>query len=587
MGLPWGPGCPGNKVKIPWPYSMYIELFGLFPAPCLFWGCDIGGFPTCGFFGCGGWCFGILGCEPCPPLICKFHPPKTGPPPKGVNPFPKPGKPKNPKPKPPVAPKPTKPVPNNSDPPNNSTPDPPGGTPPPNPSGTTAPPSETTTPDDDDWEDPDDDSIPPGHDNNPKPCKAQDIMTAIERIVVCKHSVDLSSAVLVTTISSTWPSTTVATSASTTDTCGTLWEYTLTGCNVVVFMTTTTVSTTKGNSISSSTPAPACTRAPFSLDDDEGNNIPEENCQDCWDYFDDVCIPKQCKPDDPEYCAHKCLSDMCLSNDTPRFCRAGRGKFKHESCPEKPMGPLPKPFAPTLTFPNNGPTLTVTLPSSSSYTKTSSSSSSSSLGSSSSSSSSLGSGSSQTVTTTSSTTTSTSSQPATPSHQPVDKKGVWKILMHLWMNPGNSAKMEWSLVDPNGNIAQNHMMPVQSSKDNIKADVYSDAPASPDHAMPFTVHATFIDPTELNKARVYFQIDKEMPHCYENNQPCKPNFTTENRLETTMFWVNSCWQFCPATEYELLHPSDLNCDDMNVADWEKLQNDGGWKRDFTCQWKGF
>jgi hypothetical protein len=79
MGLPFSPGCPN---KFPWFIQIIIDLSGLFPNPCLYWGCE----DTCGIFGCFGYCFGEEGCIECPDLICKGKGPKTGPIPSGAIP---------------------------------------------------------------------------------------------------------------------------------------------------------------------------------------------------------------------------------------------------------------------------------------------------------------------------------------------------------------------------------------------------------------------------------------------------------------------------------------------------------------------
>jgi hypothetical protein len=195
MGLPFGPGCPN---KFPWFIQIIIDLFGLFPNPCLYWGCE----DTCGIFGCFGYCFGEEGCIECPDSICKGKGPKTGPIPSGAIPT-----------------------------------GPPEGKP-------------------------------------PKKCEVKDYKTAIERFVFCNENVELSSGISATTISTWGASDTVSTVTSSSSSCSTLLDYTISGCNVIDHMETKTVSKTKSTTLSSDTPGPACTRAPLSLDDDEGNNIP-------------------------------------------------------------------------------------------------------------------------------------------------------------------------------------------------------------------------------------------------------------------------------------------------------------------------
>jgi hypothetical protein len=501
MGLPFGPGC--NSPKLPFPFDIIIPIFGLFPSPCIFWGCHIGGLPTCGLFGCGGFCFGLEGCTECPKLFCPKGGPEPGPPTSGPLPVPTPK---------------------------------------------------------------------PGE--KPKPCEEKDYKVATERGVFCGDYVYLSSAISVSTISTWGETTAVTTSASTTTTCHTAWDFEVQGCDVHDVLTTTTSSVTYSNSISKETPGPACTRAPLSLDDDEGNNIPEEDCQDCWDYFDQTCIPKKCDPKDVEKCAFMCLSDMCLANDSPRYCHKG-SKCQHNACPNESMGPLPNYFPVTMTFPSSmsggGSKATWTLSASSSYKSPSSTSA--------------------TTTSSSSSTTTTSSASPTPS--PMDKNGKWKADIRAWME-NDYAKVEWRLFDPNGNEAGvGEMMPVQGKEPLANHITTKNRPK--EHQMPFKVQMWMYNPIEIDYARVKFEIDKGMPGCPHRSKArpgdiitvCFPNWETENKSESIAFWVETCWDLCPKDqpEKQLLKPSDVNCDDLNEADW--YQEGNAWKRNFSCFWKGF
>ena len=191
MGLPFGPGCPSGEIEFP--LNIIIDMFGLFPDRCKWFGCDGG----CGILGCG-WCFHKQGCTECPKLLCPKGGPKPGP-----------------------APTPIKP---------------------PGPSG-----------------------------KKPQKCDPKDYKTATERVVACGEFVYLSSTASMATMASS-ASTFLSTVTSSCSTCHTALDVTSTGCYAVDFMTTTTTFVTK--SISLSSDAPACTRAPLSLDDDEGLNEP-------------------------------------------------------------------------------------------------------------------------------------------------------------------------------------------------------------------------------------------------------------------------------------------------------------------------
>jgi hypothetical protein len=61
--------------------------------------------------------------------------------------------------------------------------------------------------------------------------------------------------------------------------------------------------------------------------------------------------------------------------------------------------------------------------------------------------------------------------------------------------------------------------------------------------------------------------------------------STENKPETAMFEVDSCYQFCKDPDHAKLKPADLNCQDLNDAEWTQLN--AGWERFLDCTWKGF
>lgn len=146
--------------------------------------------------------------------------------------------------------------------------------------------------------------------------------------------------------------------------------------------------------------------------------------------------------------------------------------------------------------------------------------------------------------------------------------------------------MEWIIYDPNGfHAGQGSMYPAEG--DN---DIYSYMETNHDrpfeHQMPYRVDAFFYDPIKVEDARVSLTIKKSVPGCSKKDGECHPKVTTENRSETKMFEVESCEQYCDKDKPErVLVNSDLNCDDMNDADWQ--HNDNAWSRNFNCYLKGF
>lgn len=427
MGLPWGPGGNCKTEAIKFPINIVINLFGLFPDPCKWFGCD----GKCGILGCDGFCFGKEGCTPCPKIFC----PKGG-----LKPGPLPKFPKFPK------------LPGLPDPPNGQKP-------------------------------------------NPKKCGPKDYKTATERMVYCGEFKYLSSTLSMTTMFSS-ASTFLSTATSSSSTCHTAVDFTISGCNVGVgYDETTTTSVTYSNTISVSE-GPACTRAPLSLDDDEGPNDPPD-----W------------------------LSTITYGSNSSTI-----------GAPTKTASSATNPSGITKSSSFNEPS-----PSGPVATSTSS--------------------------------------PA-----PMDKFGKWNVSCHLWME-NKASKLEWVLYDPNGNQAGRGDMDPREGTDDYK--VYIESQKRPlEHMMPYALDAWVVKPTEIDQARVQFKITKEMKGCpIASTGPCYPSFSTENKLETWMFEVQSCYEHCKNQKDIKLNPADLNCQDMNDADWYKSGN--AWERKFWCWFKGF
>ncbi|KAH8728093.1 hypothetical protein GQ44DRAFT_785563 [Phaeosphaeriaceae sp. PMI808] len=161
---------------------------------------------------------------------------------------------------------------------------------------------------------------------------------------------------------------------------------------------------------------------------------------------------------------------------------------------------------------------------------------------------------------------------------------MWGAQIHLWIE-NHEAKIEWELIDPNGNQAgQGNMKPQQG---NEAIAIYIESMNRPiEHMMPFGVKAWFENPTNIDEARVQFEIQKAVQHCNKTKQvPCKPSMRTENKLETKSFLVDTCFQYCESSADWKILPHEMNCEDMSEANW--LRNGNAWKRDFVCYWRGF
>ncbi|KAH7071760.1 hypothetical protein FB567DRAFT_455258 [Paraphoma chrysanthemicola] len=172
----------------------------------------------------------------------------------------------------------------------------------------------------------------------------------------------------------------------------------------------------------------------------------------------------------------------------------------------------------------------------------------------------------------------------------MDKNGRWTVKLQVWRTD-KDAHVDWTLLDSNGNEAGKG-----SAASSNKADVqfYVESKYRPlEHMMPYGVNGFLTGWTKFDDTRVKFEIQKEMVGCPLINtrgvwlipDPCKPYMWTENRLESKMFEVNTCWQNCKNEQDRKLLPSDMNCNDLNDADW--YDRDGKQHRDFECYWKGF
>ncbi|USP80283.1 glycoside hydrolase family 18 protein [Curvularia clavata] len=182
-----------------------------------------------------------------------------------------------------------------------------------------------------------------------------------------------------------------------------------------------------------------------------------------------------------------------------------------------------------------------------------------------------------------STTTTSFAQPL-PSLGPMDKYGHWRVALSQYMF-NDYSEVGWKLYDPNGNLAGEHN--VHGNRMKEMKDYIESMNRPIQHMMPFGVDMTVLEPLDLHKCRVNFEIKKSMPECnYSKEVGCRLYFTTESFTEEMPFVVSVCQAACSAKgKKPVLVPSDLWCQDLNDADWEPMSN--GWKRQFECGWKGF
>ncbi|EDU43712.1 ChiA Chitinase [Pyrenophora tritici-repentis] len=191
------------------------------------------------------------------------------------------------------------------------------------------------------------------------------------------------------------------------------------------------------------------------------------------------------------------------------------------------------------------------------------------------------------VTSTTPSTTSSTTSSATPIPEPtgsMDKYGMWtaRIQQYMW---DDYSEMHWTLFDPNGNNAGEHGTHGNGLKE-IK-DVILTVNRPSQHQMPVEINVTVLDVDDLPRCRVNFEFNKVIDGCdYMKNVQCRPYFTSEMWTEREPFALQTCEDSCKKNGKDSpLQKTDLWCEDLNTADWEQMAT--GWKRDFTCGWKGF
>lgn len=318
-------------------------------------------------------------------------------------------------------------------------------------------------------------------------------------------------------------------------------DATVTMCGGAVpgFDTTTTV--TRTNTLTSY--GPACTRAPLSLDDDEGDNDPGDPLRTSRTFASNTTaiVSRNTSFSSPQ--TYKTTS---LTSTSPQSMRLSSSVSKTTPPPPSTSKIAPPP-------PSTSKTMSPPAPKSKTTPSTSSK-------------------------------TTTPFAPPVPSLGPMNKYGHWKVSISQYMF-GEYSEVGWRLYDPNGNFAGEHnvhgnrMTETKGYIESINRPIQ--------HMMPFGVDMTVSEPLDLHKCRVNFEIIKAMPDCeYSKGIGCRPYFATESYTEERPFVVSVCQSACGAKgKKPALVPSDLWCQDLNDADWEPMSD--GWKRHFECGWKGF
>ncbi|KAF2124649.1 hypothetical protein P153DRAFT_124095 [Dothidotthia symphoricarpi CBS 119687] len=413
--------------------------------------------------------------------------------------------------------------------------------------------------------------------DRPSKCDDKQKITVTERFVWCTENIVVSSVISELQISSTTVS----------SVCAPLIQATVTGCAVVGWDSTTTATRT---STASETPGPMCTRAPLSLDDDEGSNEQPDrwvssnsftfssmnsststpssptkttsssasttsvSCANCEMWMGD-CTKKYCKQDgsDVNKCVNWCLTALCHAEDSPSNCRSG------QTCAWKacPVGNFPnlqdgtpaEPFTWTVHLPSTIATVT-NFPSSS----------------------------------------EPSSVPAKPTRTsaPIKPDSTWKVKLRHTMERDDSS-ISWTLYDGNGFEAGKGMKAGHKSKE--LSDVIASQYRPAEDSMSYVVDLKVIESLRLELTQTELIIQKNICYLGDNivggeKYQCKPSMRTETFKEDKTFSVSVC-ESCKELlgRDPPLAKDDLWCDDLNKSSWKK--KNAGWEREWECGWKGW
>ena len=297
----------------------------------------------------------------------------------------------------------------------------------------------------------------------------------------------------------------------------------------------TTTTTQTGTSTLSSSEAPACTVAPLSLDDDEGNNMPDRD----W-------ILSSMK-----FRSHTASAAGTSLVEVPSSSEAGSSSSSEATTSSSSEVAAPGSSEATASSSSEATTSSATEVAASSSSEAESSSALT-------------------------TSTSTSDQP-TPTPVALDRYGRWMAEVHLWIIDTASG-LGWTLYDPN--IAEAGFGIYGGETVNTITHYIESQGRAEGDSMPYRVRVTVTNARNPDKARVQFVMEKDVPNCPFVS--CQPSMTTEDKTEDHMFEVDGCEDKCRDSS---LQPWDFWCFDLNDSLW--IPESNGWKRVFYCGWKGF
>ena len=163
--------------------------------------------------------------------------------------------------------------------------------------------------------------------------------------------------------------------------------------------------------------------------------------------------------------------------------------------------------------------------------------------------------------------------------------------MDIIQNVGDkTSKIEWMLIDPDGNNASNKYWETSDVKDDDY--VLLDPSPHKDHPELTMRHNMKIqiwgDANDKDKTQLRLQYLAEpgykQPLC-KSHQTCTPIYLTETNDELKQSRLDRCDEWCKVG-WEIRGMLDDNkefsCDPVPEA--FKQQDDGGWERRFKCWW---
>ncbi|KAL6703942.1 hypothetical protein ACN47E_008880 [Coniothyrium glycines] len=389
----------------------------------------------------------------------------------------------------------------------------------------------------------------PSH--RPKNCDPKDYTKVTERYVSCTEGFVVSE--LPTTLAVPQTSSTLTNSV-----CVTMFEATLTVCPGALrdYLTTTT----KTRTSTRSSEAPACTRAPLSLDDDEGSNNIDDLLSSSLTFASN--------------------STAIISKTAPpsSFTSQSSSAVSPPSSHQAPSN------APSIPF-SSGSSTNTKLPTSiwAGSSTTTSGSSTNKLPTS------IWAGSSTTASTKPSTNPIPTSpkEPPKPTPGPMDRFGMWKAEITI-SNDHDFSMLEWRLIDPNGFEAGKSYFGDQGV-DDIYETIESSSNRPVGHSLPYSISVQLTNRQNHYTSRVHFYVNKPVEGCdYPGGKACSPSFVTEDDTQQHKFEVETCSKWCKKGLTSRLSSTDFWCTNLKDAPWVRLSQDQlKWQRKFVCGFKGY